>query len=125
MVEKMDIAAMRKTLVEEYRNYPNPTNDMVLAFEARAAEIIAELTIMALVENNERQTPPADLLQCYAAMFAGQIKNILDHIKDEHGAEIASRYGQHFMGCFFHYLHPGSAVSTGEHEIPMREVGDA
>lgn len=76
MTEKIDYAAMRESVRKNYAEHPS-NGDAVLAFEARNAELIADLCVTVVRECHERRTHPREVLQGLVALIATPLENLI------------------------------------------------
>lgn len=120
-MEKVDAVTLRAKLFAEYRDYPNPTNDPVLAFEHRAAGVIADFAVLMVQEHNERQTPDPVLIEGVAAIASVMMAQVIG-FAPEH---IQSKIIAHALGSLETYLIGQRTAGQGEVEIPTKNVGDA
>lgn len=120
-MEKVDAATLRAKMFAEYRDYPNPTNDPILAFESRAAGVIADFGVLMVQEHNERQTPDPVIVEGITSIASIMLAQIVG-FAPEH---VRQRIIDHAVNSLAHYLEGQSTVGTGTIDIPHKDVGDA
>lgn len=123
MVKKIDLADLRAATIAQYRNFPNPTNDPVLAFEARNAELIADLVIVTVTECLERQTDLNVVFQALIAIASIPLDNIISNEGLARGR--AARVAAGHLERMLLEDDDDPGVVTDFVTLKRREVGDA
>lgn len=120
-MEKVDAEKMFAAVEAEYRDFPNPDNDPILAFEARGAKVIAALITFIAQENNERSTPATIIINGLMAIASIPMDTICEHLAPE-----IRESAKHFaLQSLAGYLGGGATLHTEPIDIPTKDVGDA
>lgn len=114
---KPDYAKLRADLIQEYREYPNPHSDGVVAFEAKAAEIIADFAILVMKEATN-EVPDDILVQGVIGITAIVLHNIILNAPADHRVALAHMS----MMILADNL---SNDQSGQIEVADIDVGDA
>jgi len=118
-MQKMDLKELRERVRSAYADY-DTKGDAVLEFEARNADLMAEIAVSLAREMHERNTPMEDVMNGFVAVTAMGLVNL------------CARYQldpEHVVGntaaMLRHYLVEGKDTSTDMVPMPTIDVGDA
>lgn len=117
-MQKIDLTKLREGIRATHADYPT-NGDAMLEYQARNAEVIADLSVM-IVRENDRGTTLKNQLGGIAAVMSAPLFNVIRH-NGLDGAAVIDWFAEQLR---FNLLGEGGA-KTEQIELHKTEVGDA